>query len=165
MDIKYIVHPDPPLSHRFGVFFFSGGASPGLSMIPKLIPTPLDFRFQKVSGISAELTTHTVREGGQNTYSHRLPENVSYGNLVLERGYAIGSSLVADFDMVFSMFRFYPMMVMVTLFHETGVPIGAWLYEKAYPVKWSVSPFNAQNSEVVMDTMELSYTRFQTLRI
>ena len=40
------------LGFRFGVFFFAGG----------VIPNPLDIRFQKVSGLSAEVKTTPLPE-------------------------------------------------------------------------------------------------------
>lgn len=146
---------DPPLSHRFGVFFFAGG----------LIPNPIDFKFQKVRGISTEVQLQTINEGGQNLYAHRLPTKVNYSNLVLERGYTLGSPLNIEFNVAFSMFKFSPSNVLVTLFNEETIPIGAWLYEKAYPVKWSVSDLDAHANSVVIDTMELAYTSFQIVRI
>jgi len=155
MDIVDLLNPNPILSHRFGVFFFAGG----------LIPNPIDFRFQKVRGINAEVQLHTVNEGGQNLHAHRMPNKVNYGNLVLERGYAIGSPLNFEFNMAFSMFRFEPSNVLVTAFSEIGIPVGAWLYMKAYPVKWSVSDLDAQSNSVAIDTMELAYSRFQIIRI
>ncbi|UII24673.1 phage tail protein [Fulvivirga maritima] len=156
MEAIDILNPNPPLSHRFGVFYFPVGG---------FIPSPFDFRFQKVSGISTEVSMHSVREGGQNLYNHRLPNQVSYNNLVLERGYAIGSLMVQDFNYTFSQFKFYPSKVLVTLFHETGAPLGAWLYLDAYPVKWSISSLDAQANSVVIENMELAYSRFQTIRI
>jgi phage tail-like protein len=155
MDIVDILNPNPILSHRFGVFFFAGG----------LIPNPLDFRFQKVSGISAEVQLETVNEGGQNLYAHRLPSKVSYNNLVLERGYTIGSPLNIEFNIALSQFKFYPSNVLVTAFSEIGIPVGAWLYMKAYPVRWTVSDLDAQSNSVLVDTMELAYSRFQIIRI
>lgn len=155
MNTRDVLNPDPILSHRFGVFFFAGG----------LIPNPLDFRFQKVSGISAEVQLETVREGGQNLYSHRLPNQVSYNNLVLERGFTIGSPLNIEFNIALSQFKFYPSNVLVTAFSEIGIPVGAWLYMKAYPVKWTVSDLDAHANSVVVDTMELAYSRFQIIRI
>lgn len=155
MDTVDLLNPNPPLAHRFGVFFFAGG----------LVPNILDFRFQKVSGISTEVTMHTVKEGGQNLFTHRLPDRVNYNNLVLERGYALGSPLVLEFNQAFAEFKFKPSNVMVTLFGENGIPLGAWLYMKAYPVRWTVSDLNAQDNAIVIDTMELAYTRFQTIRI
>ena len=68
------------LGFRFGVSFFVGG----------VLPNPLDIRFAKVSGLSAEVKTTTVIEGGENRYTHRLPDRVDYGNLVLEAGWWSG---------------------------------------------------------------------------
>lgn len=162
---RSIADPNPALSHRFGVFFFASG----------ILPNPIDFRFQRVSGISAEVQLETVNEGGQNLHAHRLPKKVSYNNLVLERGYStspVPSPLNLEFNDTFSRFKFNPSDVLITLFGELGgvpspvpVPIGAWLFMKAYPVKWSVSDLDAQANSVVVDTMELAYTRFQIIRI
>lgn len=146
---------DVILGFRFGVFFFAGGA----------VPNPLDIRFQRVSGLSAEVNLKTVDEGGQNLYSHRLPERINYGNLVLERGMVVGSPLNIEFNVTMSLFKFYPSNVLVTLFNEDKVPLAAWLFIKAYPVKWSTSDLDAKEGAVLIDTMELAYTRMQILRI
>ncbi|NHN24069.1 phage tail protein [Flavobacterium jejuense] len=149
---------EPTLSHRFGVFFLKGG----------LIPNPIDLRFQRVSGISTEVQLETINEGGENLHAHRLPSRMSYNNLVLERGYiasAIPSPLNIEFNAAFSFYKFNPSDVLITLFNESSVPIGGWLFKKAYPVKWSVSDLDAQSNSVAVDTMELAYTRFQILRM
>lgn len=145
----------PPLGYRFGVVFLAGG----------VIPNPIDVRFQKVSGLTATVSTTTVEEGGMNLHSYRLPKKVQYDNLVLERGMVIGSPLNIEFNIAMSRFKFIPSNVLVNLLDESGIPLAAWLFFKAYPVKWSVSDLNADESRVVIDTMELAYTRFQSLRI
>ena len=143
------------LGFRFGVFFFAGG----------VVPNPLDIRFQRVSGLSAEVTTTTVTEGGQNLYTHRLPERINYQNLVLERGMVVGSPLNVEFNAAMSLFKFYPSNVLVTLFDEEEEPVSGWLFIKAYPVKWSTSDLDAKEGSVLIDTLELAYTRMQVLRI
>lgn len=145
---------DLPVGFRFGVYFFAGG----------VLPNPLDIRFQKVSGLSAEVKTTALSEGGQNLYSHRLPDRVEYTNLVLERGMVVGSPLNVEFNTAMSLFKFQASNVMVTLFSEDKTPLAAWLFLKAYPVKWSTSDFNAAEKEVVIDTMELAYTRMHIMR-
>jgi phage tail-like protein len=145
----------PPLGFRFAVFFFVGG----------VVPNPLDIRFQRVSGLSATIETTTVNEGGQNLYTHRLPRKVGYGNLVLERGFVVGSLLNLEFNAAMSMFQFAPSNVMVTLFSETGIPIAAWLFLKAYPVRWATADLDASSDRILIDTLELAYTRMQALRI
>jgi phage tail-like protein len=146
---------DLHLGFRFGVFFFAGGA----------IPNPLDIRFQRVSGLSADIRTTSLNEGGQNLYSHKLPERVQYGNLVLQRGMVVGSLLHLELNAALSLFQFSPSNVMVTLFSEDKLPISAWLFLKAYPEKWSTTDLDASASNIVIDTIELAYTRMQIMRI
>ncbi len=139
---------------RFGVLFLAGG----------LIPNPLDIRFQKVSGLSVEVETEPVSEGGQNLYTQRLPKGIKYNNLVLERGMVVGSPLNLEFNATMSLFKFVTSNVLVTLLDESKAPLAAWLFLKAYPVKWSTSELNAEPA-LVIDTLELSYTRMQVLRV
>lgn len=146
---------EPALGFRFAVTFFVGG----------VVPNPLDLRFQRVSGLEAKVNTTTVREGGQNLYSHRLPERVDYGNLILERGYVVGSPLNIELNLVLSTAKFPTSNVMVMLLGATGAPLGAWMFIKTYPVRWATSDLDASKEEVTIDTIELSYTRMQALRI
>ena len=146
---------DLHLGFRFGVFFFVAG----------VVPNPIDIRFQKVSGIEATVKTRGLPEGGQNLYTQKLPEGIEYGNLVLERGMVVGSPLNIEFNVAMSLFEFLPSNVLVVLFGEDEVPIAAWLFIKAYPVKWSTSALDAEQKSLVIDTMELAYSRMQILRI
>lgn len=145
---------EPIAGFRFSVFFFAGGA----------VPNPLDIRFKKVSGLSAEVETEPLSEGGQNLYTQKLPTGVSYGNLVLERGMVIGSPLHLEFNAALSLFKFATSNVLITLLSESKAPLAAWLFIKAYPVKWSTSDLDAEPG-LVIDTMELAYTRMQIVRI
>jgi len=146
---------DPVIGMRFSVLFFAQG----------VIPNPVDIRFQKVSGLSAEVETETLSGGGQNLYTQKLPKGVRYNNLVLERGMVVGSSLNRDFNSTLSRFKFAASNVLVTLLSEDKLPLAAWLFMKAYPVKWSTSDLNATDAALVIDTMELAYTRMQILRV
>ncbi len=149
------LHDELVLGFRFGVFFFAGG----------VIPNPLDIRFQKVSGLSSEVTLESKTEGGQNLYTHRLPTRVDHGNLVLTRGMVVGSPLNVELEAALGFFQFAPSNVMVTVFSEQSVPLAAWLFIKAFPVKWATSDLDAEQKAVIIDTMELAYTRMQRLRI
>jgi phage tail-like protein len=143
------------LGFRFGVFFFIGGT----------VPNALDIRFQKVSGLSGEVKTQPLAEGGQNLYTHRLPTRVDYNNLVLERGMVIGSILLSEFNAALSLFKFKPSNVMVTLFNDDKQPLAAWMFLNAYPVKWATSNLDAEQEGLVIDTLELAYTRMQVMRV
>ena len=146
---------DPIVGMRFAVVFLAGGA----------IPNPLDIRFQKVSGLVAEIDTEPLVEGGNNTAALSLPKGVKHGNLVLERGMVVGSPLNIEFNVAMSSFKFATSNVLVTLLAADKVPLAAWLFIKAWPVKWSVSELNAGEPALVIDTLELAYTRMQILRV
>jgi phage tail-like protein len=146
---------EPPLAFRFAVVFLIAGVA----------PNPIDIRFEKVSGLSAKIETMTHAEGGENLYTHRLPVRVGYGNLILHRGFMIGSPLNIEFNAAMSLFTFVPSNVMVTLLGPDGLPRAAWLFFKAYPVSWSTADLSVDQDRVLVDTLELAYTRMQALRI
>jgi phage tail-like protein len=146
---------DLPLSFRFGVFFFVGG----------LIPNPIDIRFQRVSGLGATVALKSHSEGGQNLYTHRFPESIGYQNLVLERSAALISPLDIEFNIALSLFKFAASNTLVTLFDDDGVPTAAWMFLNTYPVRWATSDLDAKQNGIVIDTMELAYTRMQILRL
>lgn len=143
------------LGFRFGVVFFVAG----------IIPNPIDIRFQKVRGLSADVKLTPQPEGGQNLYTQQLPTGIDHGNLILERGMVVGSPLNIEFNAALSLFTFIPSNVLVLLFNENSIPVASWLFIKAYPVKWSVSDLDATDKTVMIDTMELAYARMQILRI
>lgn len=144
---------------RFGVFFFAGG----------VVPNPLDIRFKKVTGLSATVKTTPLAEGGQNLYTQQLPSGIEFGNLVLERGMVVGSPLRIEFDVAMSLFKFAPSNVLVTLFNELNdeafVPVAAWFFYKAYPVKWSVSDLAAAPKDLLIESLELTYARMQIMKV
>lgn len=146
---------DPIAGFRFGVFFFAGG----------VIPNPLDIRFKDVSGLNATIQTVTHREGGQLLYSHRLPDVISYDNLVLTRGIIVGSPLTIEFNVAMSLFKFAPSNVLVTVLSEDMIPMSAWMFIRAYPVRWATATLNADDKSVLIETMELAYARMQVVRV
>jgi phage tail-like protein len=143
------------LGSRFAATFFIGGVQ----------ANPIDIRFQRVSGLSATVETNPVTEGGQNLHTHRLPKRVSYGNLVLERGFVVGSPLNIEFNAAMSLFKFAPSNVMITLLNGEAIPLAAWLFLKAWPVRWATADLNASEDRVLIDTLELSYASMQVLRV
>ena len=121
--------------------------------------------FQEVSGINASVGEMTFNEGGENRFVHRLPDRVSYEKLVLKRGMLTGSKMIAWFKDAVESFSFDPKTVTVTLLNSEHDPLEAWSFIQAYPVKWSISGFNAQNNEIVIETVELSFQYFRRLEV
>jgi phage tail-like protein len=139
----------PPPAFHFKVVF---GATLGLT----------DTSFQDVSGISAEVDTETVVEGGENRYVLQLPKGVKHPLLELKRGIApMSSPLVIWCRSVFEMDFMVPVVaqsIVVQLLNEEGLPMRAWSFANAYPVKWEVESFGSTKNEVAIEKIALSYT-------
>lgn len=120
-----------------------------------------DTSFQEVSGISMEMETEDLLEGGENRFVHRLPKSIKYPKLVLKRGVAkLNSPLVTWCREVLEgafIEPFKPMTVEVSLMDEAGKPIRVWSCVNAFPVSWEVESFNSTKNEIAIEKIELSY--------
>lgn len=125
----------------------------------------IDIRFQKISGFRVSMSPHVLEEGGQNLFSHRLPQRYNYENLVLERGLVLGSDISQTFQDAMTTFRFAPVTVLVSLLDEQDDPVMSWAFFDAYPVSWQSSDLDANANSLVIETLELAYTRFQRMKL
>ena len=50
---------------------------------------------------------------------------------------------------------------MVTLLNEEHLPLARWDFQRAYPVKWSLSDFKAQENALAIESLELAYQMFR----
>lgn len=120
-----------------------------------------DTSFQEVSGIDSEIETEALVEGGENRYVHKLPKSVKHSNMVLKRGIAkITSPLVIWCRSVLEagfIAPIVPMPISVFLMNENKIPVRAWSFANAYPVKWEVESFHSTKNEVAIEKIELSY--------
>ena len=124
-----------------------------------------EISFQEVSGINATVGEFTFKEGGENRFVHRLPDRVTYDKLILKRGMLVGSQMISWFKDAVESFQFDPKDITVTLLNGDREPLESWSFVKAYPVKWSFSNFNAQQNEIVVETIELAYQYFTRLEV
>ena len=121
-----------------------------------------DSAFSEVSGISPEMETEAVVEGGENRYVLALPKGVKHPRLILKRGIAANTSRLLMWCMAVLEGGLaqpvYPKMVHLFLLGSDGTPLRAWSFSDAYPVKMAVEAFNSTKNEVAVETIELSYT-------
>lgn len=123
-------------------------------------PVSLDMQFQTVSGLSVEYTYENFKEGGENRFEHKLPVRTNYSDLILKRGMVTQSKTITWFLDAFNHREFLPMDLTIILMNEKGLSLRVWKVAHALPKKWSVSDFNASESSLVIETMELSYRYF-----
>ena len=124
----------------------------------------IDSRFQSVSGLSTEIGIEEYAEGGENRFLHQLPLLPKYPNLVLKRGLVANSGLIQWCRDAMERFEFEPRDLVITLSGgvDSTAPTMVWNVVGAYPVKWEVSEFNAEESKLAIETIELKY-RYYTI--
>jgi phage tail-like protein len=150
----------PPVGFFFEVIFL--GESLGKDVV--------ESRFQSVSGLSSELQTETLKEGGELRFEHILPVRTKYNPLVLKRGLVKDSKLITWCMDALVNFEIKPVDVLVKLLHLKGTnanarpqkiePLMTWNVVNAWPKKWSVSDFNAEQNSIAIESLELNYSYF-----
>ena len=139
----------PPVGFHFKVEFSGVGSGDA------------DSRFQEVSGLTAEIGTEELQVGGENRFTYRLPTRGRYSNLVLKRGMLKDSGLISWFTKAIEDFEFSTSDVNVYLLNENHEIMTTWVFMQAYPVKWMISDFRAQDNSLVIETIELAYQYFR----
>lgn len=142
----------PPVGFHFKVEFL--GLSAGDN----------DVRFTEVSGLSVEVATEDVAEGGENRFVQRYPQRTKYPELVLKRGFLVDSDVIAWIRRCIDDQDIAPKNIDIKLLDEEHQPLITWHVIGAYPTKWAVSDLNAANNAVITETLQLYYQRFTTDR-
>lgn len=125
-----------------------------------LAPNDYDVRFTEVSGLSVELGTEEVAEGGENRFLQKYPDRAKYPELVLKRGLLPNSEITEWIRKCVEDFIIQPKNIDVKLLNEKHEPLMTWHLVNAYPTKWSVSDFNATNNAVVIESLQFFYQYF-----
>lgn len=123
-----------------------------------------DVFFQSVGGLSQELETESIISGGENRFSFKLPTRAQYPNLSLKRGLFKDSGLIQWTKDAIEHLDIKPATVLVTLLNEQHTPLITYRCVNAWPQKWSVSDFNAEESQIVIENMELAYQYFTIVK-
>jgi len=127
-------------------------------------PSDADTRFSDVGGLSVEVGTEEVAEGGQNQFIQKYPGRAKYPELVLKRGLLVDSALVEWIRGAVEDLRIEPKDVDVKLLDGEHQPLITWHIRKAYPTKWAVSDFAASGNAIVVETLQLFYQSFSVDR-
>jgi len=121
-----------------------------------------DVRFTEVSGLSAEMGTEELAEGGENRFVQKYPARAKYPELTLKRGLLVGSKVTDWIRQCIQDFQIEPKNIDVKLLDEEHQPLFTWHVIGAYPTKWTVSELNSTNNAVVTETLQLFYQYFTT---
>ena len=164
-----MVRSYPPVGFFFEVNF-QGSFEDAQGVTTNLSQETVETRFQSVSGLTAELQTETLKEGGEQRFEHILPVRSKYNPLILKRGLVKDSKLIQWCMEAIDNFDIQPMDLLVHLLQLKGAnqqespptlePLMTWNVFNAWPKKWSVSDFNAEQNVIAIESLELNYSFF-----
>lgn len=131
--------------------------------------TGVDASFQEISGIEARWETEDVAEGGENRFVHRLPRPARYSDLVLKRGVVTRASFFAEWVGLSIGSRLSIPLVtqnlLVTLLNPDAIPVVAWVFVNAWPLKWEISRLDSMSNEIATESMEFAYNWFERINV
>jgi len=120
----------------------------------------LDTMFQSVSGLTVEMNTDTIKEGGENRFEHQIPVRTKYSPLILKRGVFKNTGLIDWVKQALENYKFEPISADVILLGEDHKPLITWSLVHVWPKKWDIAEFDAAKNEVLVETLEMNYNFF-----
>lgn len=107
------------------------------------------------------MDTESIKEGGENRFEHVIPTRSKYNDLVLKRGVLQDSGVIKWCRKAIEKFEFQPVTVLVHLMNDKHEPLIEWRLFHVWPKKWAVAELNAEQSSVLVETIELNYNFFR----
>lgn len=118
--------------------------------------------FSEVQGLDAQTEVEEYREGGLNSYVHRLPKGTRYGTIVLRRGMSSSPELWSWYDQTANgvISRKNGSII---LLKPNGGELCRWNFFGAFPVRWTGPSLNAASSDVAIESIELAHNGIKTI--
>jgi len=120
--------------------------------------------WSKCDGLTVEYDVFEYKEGGENTYIHRIPGRVKYQNIKLTRPINKDSSQVAKW--IASLKTPAGRQAIkretaeISALDSQGSPIATWNLDGIFPVRWTGPSLDIGANQVAMETLELAHNGF-----
>jgi phage tail-like protein len=114
--------------------------------------------FSECSGLDSELSVVDFQEGGVNDRVHRFPGRFTFPNITLTRGVGFGEDLYLWHEQ-FLKGEGKRRNGLVMIGNEMGIPIKTWTFERGIPVKWVGPAFNASQSALAIEKLEIAHEK------
>jgi len=141
----------------------------GLSLCFKVVidGQPLG-NWSKCEGLAVEYDIYEYREGGNNSFVHRIPGRAKYQNIRLTRPVDPSSAVVAAWLASVAAMTFAPGVGVVlkgstatiVLLDSACEPVAIWNLVGVYPAKWTGPTLDVGQNSVAMETLELVHNGF-----
>jgi phage tail-like protein len=116
-------------------------------------------RFRECTGLAAEIEVKDYNEGGVNDRVHKLPTRMKYPNLVLKRGVTYEDALLKWLWK--TQRQTQRIAVTVSLMGADGKPVRSWVFNDAFPIKWTGPNMNASSNQIATEQLEIVHAGLQ----
>ena len=116
--------------------------------------------FQECSGFDSTVDVIEHREGGENTTLRKFPGMTKYSNLVLKWGLTDDRELY-DWHRRVVQGDIERKNGSIVLLDRRGQEVMRWDFFRAWPTKWDGPDFNAEGTDVAIETLELVHEGVQ----
>ncbi len=113
----------------------------------------------KCDGLSVEYEVQDYKEGGENTYVHRLPGRTKYQNIKLTRPVDATSTRVAQWLSSVSR-QVRRQTADISVMGPDGKPLARWSLEGVYPVRWTGPSLDTSANQFASEVLELAHNGF-----
>lgn len=117
--------------------------------------------FSECSGITVETDVMEYKEGGNNTYTHKLPGPVKFGNITLKRGLDPTEHLYSWFEPIIQGNKPQRKNVSIMIY---GPKPDQLVYKvdlrRAFPVKWVGPDLKTEAGATAIETLEIAHEGF-----
>jgi len=106
-----------------------------------------------------EIETEQIKEGGRNDMIHTLPGRGKPGNLTLKHGVMLNDQFMKwSYQVMVNAFGEQKhKSVTVIMYGNDLKPIYRFEFDRAFPVKWQGPQFQAGQSAVAIETIEIAH--------
>ncbi len=120
--------------------------------------------FNECSGLESTLEIEEYQEGGVNDRVHKFPSRFTFTNISLKQGITLNPILrLWHLDLLQG--KTQRRDGVIILQNEQRLPVLAWKFERGLPVKWTGPTLNASQSEVSIETLEISYEKLEPFEL
>ena len=146
----------PPVSFYFRVVFQWGSHEIAAS-------------FMEVSGLDEEMETKKIQPLGDEGGQVLVTGEIKHSNLVLKRPLeALDQELAGWVKECFSFMvgenKIRPCILIISLLDAEEKPYASWVCTQVFPIKWNLSPMNAEESRLAMETLTLTFKTMERKR-
>ena len=122
----------------------------------------VEARFTECSGLEAHVDVFEYKEGGQNSYVHKLPGRRSFSNITLKRGFTTSRAIWDWIDGISTKTdkAGERKNISIILYSAAAAEIYRWNLIAAYPVKWTGPNFTTEQATIIFESLEIAFDEF-----